>query len=286
MTESTAQAVPAPEPVGDGTRRRQLAALVTLEVRRTLLRGRSLGLYLLALLPVGILAIRAAWVLLRGDAPASAEVTQAFAFIFNTLILTLVVFFGCALTFANTVRREILERTLHVYFLLPLDRALLLIGKYLGSVVAVGGVLAASAAAAFILAYLPSGGTGLAGFLLDGPGLGHLVTYMLVVVLAVVGYGAIFLTLGVFFKKPALPVMAIFGWEWLNFLLPPLLKRLSVLHHVTALTPVPVPAGPFAVLADAPSPLAAVVGLLLLAAVLLLLSAWKLRRTEILYGED
>jgi hypothetical protein len=49
---------------------------------------------------------------------------------------------------------------------------------------------------------------------------------------------------------------------------------------------VPVSEGPFALLAAPPAPWLAVVGLLLFAGVLLALSARRVRRMEILYGED
>ena len=52
------------------------------------------------------------------------------------------------------------------------------------------------------------------------------------------------------------------------------------------LTPVPVSEGPFALLAEKPDPLWSLVGLLVFAAVLLALSVRRVRRMEVLYGED
>ena len=104
--------------------------------------------------------------------------------------------------------------------------------------------------------------------------------------LACIGYGAVFLAVGFFFKSPAIPALAVFGWEKIHFLLPPLLKKISVIHYLQSLCPVPISQGPLAILADAPSPWVAVPGLLGLTLVLLGLSAWKIRRMEILYTED
>ena len=104
--------------------------------------------------------------------------------------------------------------------------------------------------------------------------------------LACVGYGAVFLFFGFFFKSPAIPALAVFGWEGIHFLLPPLLKKVSVFYYLQSLCPVPVSEGPLAPLSDAPSPWLAVPGLLLFAALLVALSAWKIRRMEIKYEEE
>jgi hypothetical protein len=92
--------------------------------------------------------------------------------------------------------------------------------------------------------------------------------------------------MGIFFRNPILPALAFFGWEWLNFLLPPFLKRLSVVHYLHSFQPVPPPEGTLALLAEPPSAWVAVPGLLALAGVCLLLSALKMRRAEIAYGEE
>ena len=47
--------------------------------------------------------------------------------------------------------------------------------------------------------------------------------------------------------------LLLYGWEWLNFLLPPLLKKVSVIHYLNSLVPVPISEGPFAVVAE-PTP--------------------------------
>src|SRR4029453_10665523 len=90
-------------------------------------------------------------------------------------------------------------------------------------------------------------------FFFDGPGTGHLPTYSSVTLLACIGYGAFFLVVGLFFRNPIIPAILLYGWEWLNFLMPPLLKKVSVIHYLNSLAPVPVSEGPFAVIAE-PTP--------------------------------
>ena len=82
------------------------------------------------------------------------------------------------------------------------------------------------------------------------------------------------------------PALALFGWEAIHFLLPPVLKQLSVIHYLQALCPVPLSEGPFALLSNAPSTAGSIFGLLLLTLALLALSAQRIRRMEVAYLDD
>lgn len=265
--------------------RRQLAAAVRLELKKGFRGRRAAGVLLLAAMPVTIFALRALFD--SPDDPANvAEVAWDYAGMYQGFVLRLVLFFGCVLVFGNLIRRELLERSLHFYFLSPVKRELLAAAKYLTGLLVTLGVFGAATAASLLLAYARYDGAAVRRFLLDGPGLGQLGAYLGVTALACLGYGAVFLAAGFFTKSPALPAVAVFGWENLHFLLPPALKKLSVIHYLQGLCPVPISQGPLAILSDAPSPWVAVPGLLALTLVLLFLSAWKIRRMEILYTED
>jgi hypothetical protein len=80
-----------------------------------------------------------------------------------------------------------------------------------------------------------------------------------------------------------LPAAAILGWEWLNFLLPPVLKKISVIHYLQSLCPIPLDAGPFALPAEPTPPPLAIGGLLLLIVGLLAVAIHRARRLEVLY---
>ncbi len=100
------------------------------------------------------------------------------------------------------------------------------------------------------------------------------------------GYGAVFLALALYVRNPMIPAAAILGWEWLNFLLPPALKKISVIHYLQSLCPVPMPSGPFALPAEpTPAPLA-IGGLLVLIVVLLTLAMRRARRLEVSYSAE
>ena len=269
--------------------RRQVAAILRLELKKSFFAKRALGVYAIAAMPVVILALRALLAKLPfthavGNAADLGEASLVFATIYQGFLLRLVIFFGCVEIFGNLIRRELLERTLHYYLLSPLRREVLATAKY-GTGLFVSFLLfGLSTLASFVFGYLPY--EGLERFFLHGPGFGHLLAYLGVTLLACLGYGAVFLTFGFFFKSPAIPAVIVFGWEAINFLLPPVLKKISIIYYLQSLCPVPLSAGPLALLADAPSPWLAVPGLFLLTALLLALSAYKIRRMEISYEED
>ena len=83
-----------------------------------------------------------------------------------------------------------------------------------------------------LLLYFPHFPSESSRFFLDGPGLGQLLTYAGITILACIGYGAFFLVVGLFFRNPIIPAIVLYGWEWLNFLMPPLLKKISVIHYL------------------------------------------------------
>lgn len=263
----------------------QAAAVIRLDLRKGF--RRPLGLMLLAAAPVSIALIRVLFsthaVHDRGDV---AEATNFYAWMYQVLILRLELFLAGVAVFGNLIRREVLDRTLHFYFLSPIRRELLVAAKYLTGVLVTFTLFGLSTLISFILAYLPHDWPAVSHFLFHGPGLHQLASYMLVTFLACVGYGAVFLALGFFFKSPALPALGMFGWESIHFLLPPLLKQFSVIHYLQSLCPVPVSEGPLAVLSDAPSPWLSVIGLILLAALLVGVSGWRIRGMEISYDES
>ena len=288
MSETLRETVPA-QATSQGSPwghwRNQTLAVMRLELRKSFLGKRVILLLVLALMPVLILAVRAMLASELVEDPANiAEPTKLFSAVYQGFVLRVITFLGCVWIFGNLVRREVLDRSLHYYFLSPVRREVLLVAKYLTGLLVSVVLFGASTLISFLLAYAPH--TGVSRFLFNGPGLGHLGSYLLVTSLACLGYGAVFLALGFFFKSPAIPALAVFGWERILFLLPPLLKQVSVAHYLQSLCPVPFDQGPLAILADAPSPWISIPGLFLVSAVLLAVSAMRIRKMEISYEED
>jgi hypothetical protein len=137
-----------------------------------------------------------------------------------------------------------------------------------------------------LLLYFPHFYSESTRYFLDGQGLGQLLSYVGVTMLACIGYGGFFLVVGLFFRNPIIPAIVLYGWEWLNFLMPPLLKKISVIHYLNSLAPVPVSEGPFAVVAE-PTPFwIAVPSLIVVTALVLIVASYRIRHLEVRYGSD
>src|SRR6267378_5474027 len=256
---------------------RQIRAIFGLELRKNFLGRRAILIYLLALFPVAIFAM----MMLVTPTRYFNVLGTIYAYIYDALILRTVVFFGCAWIFMNLFRGELVDRSLHYYFLSPVRREVLVVGKYFSGLVTSVILFTATTVIALLLLYFPHFYSDSVRFFLDGPGLGQLLTYAGITILACVGYGAFFLVVGLFFRNPIIPAIVLYGWEWLNFLLPPLLKKISVIHYLQSLTPVPVWEGPFAVVAEPTPAWIAIPSLIVVTTLVLLLAGRRIRRMEI-----
>jgi ABC-type transport system involved in multi-copper enzyme maturation permease subunit len=265
--------------------RRQIAAILRLEVRKNFTGKRSILIYLLAMLPVLIMA---ALVSVNADDIREnfGEATVIFANLYEGMILRTVVFFGCAWIFMNLFRGEVVDRSLHYYFLSPVKREVLVAGKYISGLVTSLILFVVMTLLAIFFIYLPLGYSGAMNHLFDGPGMNQVLTYLSITVLACIGYGAAFLVIGLFFRNPIIPAIILYGWEFINFLLPPFLKKLSVIHYLHSLTPVPIPEGPFAIVAEPTSAWLTVPGLILVTIAVLVIASVRIRQMEIKYGGD
>jgi hypothetical protein len=175
---------------------------------------------------------------------------------------------------------------LHYYFLAPVRREVLVVGKYLSGLVATVTLFSISTLGSLALLYFGLFPSESMEYFFNGPGFAQALTYAGITVLACVGYGAVFLIVGLFFRNPIIPAGLIYGWEWINFLLPPLLKKVSVIHYLHSLAPVPPPPGPFAVLAEPTPAWISVPGLLIFTALMLVLAGLHIRRQEISYAGE
>ncbi|HEY0048072.1 MAG TPA: hypothetical protein VGB68_02220, partial [Pyrinomonadaceae bacterium] len=215
-----------------------------------------------------------------------SEMSMVYAAIYGGLILRTLIFFGCAWVFMNLFRGEVVDRSLHYYFLAPVRREVLVVGKYLSGLIATSVLFSITTIGSMFIYYFWLFPSESARFFFDGAGAGQMLAYLGVTILACIGYGAVFLIVGLFFRNPIIPGLMLYGWEWLNFLLPPLLKKLSVIHYLHSLVPVPMSEGPFAVLVEPTPAWISVPSLLLFTGVVLFLASLHIRRMEISYAGD
>ena len=264
--------------------RSQIWTIATSEVRRTLFSRRSFAVYLLVAMPLALMVLRAIFMpdSLRVNA---ADATTEFAEVFHFFLLRFVVFFANAMIFVRLFRGEILEKSLHYTLLAPIRRDVLVLGKYLGGVLSSVLLLTPATVLTYLLVYLPHGRAGLS-LMSSAAGIGNLLAYLLIVVLACFAYGALFMLAGLYFKNPMVPALIFLGWETLTPFLPALLKSLSFVHYLVSFAPVPVSLGAFALLARPVAWWVALLALMVSSAILVFLASRAARRLEVTYSAE
>lgn len=222
------------------------------------------------------------------------EDSVVFASIFQFFFLRLAIFFGCLGIFMNLFRGEVLDHSLHFYFLSPVRREVLMAGKFLAGLLATCTIFVTSELLQTVafLWHFPPNMRDL--YLYHNHGLEHAAVYLGVTVLACIGYGSFFVVAGMLFRNPILPAAAILIWEGINPFLPSVLKQISVIYYLKTLCPVdiPTPPGTPPVLAlliwnsDPISAPVAIVGLLAVSLFALYISSVQVRRMEINYTTE
>lgn len=266
--------------------RRQVVAILRLELKKSLFSKRAWWIYILTLGPVAVTLLHSLFS--RFGEHTLAEDNMIFAGIFQVYFLRLGIFFGCVGIFSNLFRGEVLERTLHYYFLAPVRREVLAVSKYIAGLIAAVLFFGGSVALSFLCISMHWGPV-FQQYLFHGPGLAQLGTYLLTAALACVGYGSVFLLTGVLFRNPMIPAAVVMVWENINPFLPSLLKKISVIFYLKSLCPVDIPPdGPLALIAVVTDPTPAwlaIPGLLAVSALVLVYASVKARGLEVSYSE-
>jgi ABC-type transport system involved in multi-copper enzyme maturation permease subunit len=265
----------------------QARRLVRIEVRRNLLSWKAGWVYFLAFIPTLIVFLHL--VLAAHYRSEIGEDTNVLAGIVQLYYIRLGVFFGCLGIFSRLIRGEMIERSLHFYLLSPVRRELLLLCKFVAGSLSAVLLFGSATVANFAMIYAGFGAAG-RDYVFNGPGLGQLEAYVAIIVLACLGYGAIFLLLSMIFRNPTPAAMILLGWEAVNPVLPSLLQKLSVASYLRHLMPVSVSAqGILALLTVETEPVsawAATLGLLVLIAAVLCYSCYRIRTLEIRYTTE
>src|SRR6185312_13057297 len=219
---------------------RQVAAVFQLEWKKTFRSRRGWWIYILAALPVILMLIH--WLFMRANPRGRhsiGEDSMAYAALFQFFYLRGVIFFGCVGIFCNLFRAEMLEKTLHYYYLTPVRREVLVAGKYLAGLTVSVVVFATSAGLSFLLIGRHFGAA-YSDYIWHGPGASQLIWYVVVAALACAGYGAVFLMCGLRYGNPMIPAAVVFVWENINPFLPELLQKVSVIYYLRSMLPVEV----------------------------------------------
>jgi ABC-type transport system involved in multi-copper enzyme maturation permease subunit len=267
----------------------QISVLVRNELRRNLFTRRRIWIYLLALIPVLLILTHDIFDRSHMNPDQIEEDTQVLAGIIQFYYFRLGIFFACMAIFTWLFRGEMVERTLHYQFLVPVKREVLVVGKFLAGATIAIALFEAAIMACFALMYTRFGAAG-KSYVFDGPGLGQLGSYLLATALACLGYGALFLAFSLLFRNPIVPGVIIMGWETISPIFPSWAQRLSVTFYLKHLCPVNLPVtGPMAIFTIVAEPVAqwvAVLGLLCLTVAIIVLSCFLIHRMEITYTAE
>jgi ABC-type transport system involved in multi-copper enzyme maturation permease subunit len=265
----------------------QAKRLVRIEVRRNLFSWKASWIYFLAFVPTVVILIH--FLFMSHPAYELSDDTNVLAGIVQFYYIRLGVFFGCLGIFSRLIRGEMIERSLHFYLLSPVRREVLLLAKFVAGSISALMLFGTAMIADFTFMYA---GFGRAGqeYIFQGPGLSQLEAYLAILVLACLGYGAVFLLLSMIFRNPTPAAMLVLGWETINPVLPSLLQKISVASYLRHLMPITVPGeGIFALLTVQTEPVAgwiAALGLIVLILVVLTYSCVRIRRLEIRYTTE
>ena len=221
------------------------------------------------------------------------EDRTVFAAIFQYFYLRLAIFFGCLGIFMNLFRAEMSNRTLHFWLLAPARREVLLAGKFAAGLIASSTIFCGGALLTFAAMLWPHDAVEVHAYWNAG-GMNHVFWYGAAAVLGCVGYGSVFLAVGMYFRNPILPAAVLLAWEGVNGILPHVVQKISVLYYLQSLCPVPAPmdrdAPVLIQLLAAPaapaSAMGAILGLSLLTAFVLWIAAVAVRRMQISYGAE
>ena len=221
------------------------------------------------------------------------EDRQVYAGVFQYFYLRLAIFFGCLGIFMNLFRGEMLDKTLHFWFLAPVRREVLLAGKYFAGLIAAVLIFTSGAILSFgLMLWGLTPAESSAYWNEQGPA--HLIAYAGAAALACLGYGSVFLAAGLLLRNPIIPAVILLFWEGINGFLPAFLQKLSVLYYVQSLCPVPAPMDSnapalFRLLlapAEPAAAWAAILGIAGVTALVLWVASIAVRRLEINYGTE
>jgi len=270
----------------------QALAVLRLEWKKSFFSKRGLWIYLLAGMPVALFAAHSIVQLELGRPCDFGLDTTIFATVFQVFYLRLLVFFGCVGIFMNLFRGEVLDRSLHYYFLAPVRREVILAGKFAAGLLAAVGIFVTSTAIQFFSLYAHFDSGTVRDYLFHGHGLAHLGAYLGVTALACLGYGSVFLAAGVRYRNPIIPAAVILVWEGINGFLPAILQKFSIIYYLKSLCPLEIsPDVPkfFALLVVNAEPMPAAIavpGVMIVSLAMLAAGAMQLRSTEINYSQE
>src|SRR4030095_5170509 len=137
-------------------------------------------------------------------------------------------------------RGEMRSRTLHFWFLAPARREVLLAGKYAAGLIASAAIFGGGALLMLAAMIWPHDPVEVQAYWNAGC-MGQMFWYAAAAALGGVGYGSVFLAVGLYVRNPIIPAAVLLAWEGAAGILPHVLQRMSILYYLQSLCPVRAP---------------------------------------------
>src|SRR5437879_776830 len=150
---------------------RQIGAIMRLDLKKNFFGKRSLLVYLLAAMPIGLLVLVE---IVNPLGRTSNQLFSIYSIFYNSMILRTVIFFGCAWIFMNLFRGELVDRSLHYYFLSAVHREVLIVGKYISGLITSAVLFVSVTVVSMLLMFFSHFYAASMRFFFEGPGLTHL----------------------------------------------------------------------------------------------------------------
>lgn len=263
----------------------QLRAVARVETLKYLRARRWIAPVVLAILPNAVMLAALVFGIREGQfANEVRRVPFEYARWFQYFWQPYIIFFSCLAIFGQLLRSEFLEKTLHHYYLAPIRREIVVLGKFLTALAFLLPLFIAATASSYFLFFWPS--TTGRDFLLSAIGISHMFRYVGMAAIACTAYGALFLMIGLTFRNPVIPALFVLCWESFNFVMPSLFQHLSVTLYLRSFMPVTVLSGPYGITVEPPSPVLSAAGLLLASGCVVALCCYLLRHVSISYGAE
>jgi ABC-type transport system involved in multi-copper enzyme maturation permease subunit len=270
--------------------RSQALSIAWMELRKNFVTKRGFWIYLLAAAPPAIVWLHSIITMQRGATHDMSKDTAILAGLFQVFFLRPAVFFGCVGIFTYLFRGEVVERSLHYYFLAPVRREVLVIAKYIAGTITALTFFGGSMVLTFIGMYFHFPDYEVSEWMLAGSGLSHFAAYVGITVLACIAWGAVMLWIGIRWRNPIVPSVLLLMFESFHMFFPSWLRKFSILHYLQSMAPVHADLeGPGLLLGQTADPEPLWLALICLAgitAAMLGLSVRQLKKTEISYSTD
>src|SRR3970282_2568383 len=116
----------------------------------------------------------------------------------------------------------------------------LLAGKYAAGLIASAAIFGGGALLTLGAMIWPHDAVEVQAFWNAG-GMGQVFWYAAAAALGCVGYGSVFLAVGLYVRNPIIPAAVLLAWEGANGVLPHVLQQISILYYLQSLCPIPAP---------------------------------------------